>query len=98
PQNHSPFPYTTLFRSELLAEQADKQQVTRNLLTDTSYEEKLQRFEEKKAGFADLAKQWSINKAIIEAVNQTMNELKEKKLPAVLDRKSTRLNSSHVKI
>lgn len=71
-------------RNELLAEQADKQQVTRNLLTDTSYEEKLQRFEEKKAEFADLAKQWSINKAIIEAVNQTMNELKEKKLPAVL--------------
>lgn len=71
-------------RNGLLAEQAGKQQVTRNLLSDTSYEEKLQHFEEKKAEFADLAKQWSINKAIIEAVNRTMNELKEKKLPAVL--------------
>lgn len=71
-------------RNGLLAEQADKQQMTRMLLSDTSYEEKLQDFEEKKAEFTDLAKQWSINKAIVEAINQTMNELKEKKLPAVL--------------
>ncbi|WP_142828748.1 ATP-binding protein [Planococcus soli] len=71
-------------RNELLAEQADKQQMTRLLLSDTSYEEKLQQFEEKKAEFTDLARQWSISKAIVEAINQTMDELKDKKLPAVL--------------
>lgn len=72
-------------RNELLAEQADKQQLTRLLLSDTSYEEKQQLFEEKKAEFAELARQWSVNKAIVEAINQTMDELKDKKLPAVLD-------------
>ncbi|ANU23912.1 AAA family ATPase [Planococcus donghaensis] len=71
-------------RNELLKEQADKQQLTQMLVSDTSYEEKLQQFEEAKARFVDLAKQWSVNKAIVEAINQTMNELKEKKLPAVL--------------
>lgn len=71
-------------RNQLLAEQADKQQMTRLLLSDTSYEEKQQAFEEKKAEFTELARQWSINKAIVEAINQTMSELKEKKLPAVL--------------
>lgn len=71
-------------RNKLLNEQADKQHLTQMLVTDTSYEEKLQHFEEKKAEFIDLAKQWSINKAIVEAINQTMSELKEKKLPAVL--------------
>ncbi|ANU12474.1 ATP-binding protein [Planococcus halocryophilus] len=71
-------------RNELLKEQAGKQQLTQMLVSDTSYEEKLQQFEEKKASFVDLAKQWSVNKAIVEAINQTMNELKEKKLPTVL--------------
>ncbi|MGH2319245.1 AAA family ATPase [Planococcus sp. SE5232] len=72
-------------RHELLAEQADKQQLTRLLLSDTSYEEKQQEFEGKKAEFTELAQQWSINKAVVEAINQTMEELKEKKLPAVLN-------------
>ncbi len=71
-------------RNELLEEQADKQQLTQRLVSDTSYEEKLQQFEGKKARFVDLAKQWSVNKAIVRAINQTMDELKEKKLPAVL--------------
>ncbi|AIY04817.1 hypothetical protein Plano_0852 [Planococcus sp. PAMC 21323] len=71
-------------RNELLKEQADKQQLTQMLVTDTSYEEELQQFEEKKASFVNLAKQWSVNKAVVEAINQTMNELKEKKLPTVL--------------
>ncbi|EIM08301.1 hypothetical protein A1A1_01728 [Planococcus antarcticus DSM 14505] len=72
-------------RNVLLAEQADKQQMTRLLLSDSSYEEKQQKFEEKKAEFTDLARQWSISKAIVAAINQTMDELKDKKLPAVLD-------------
>ena len=71
-------------RKELLAEQADKQQSIKALLSDQAYEEKLQLFEEKKAELADLAKRWSVNKAITEAIKQTMEELKEKKLPAVI--------------
>ncbi|TWT11157.1 AAA family ATPase [Planomicrobium sp. CPCC 101079] len=71
-------------RNELLAELADKQQTTQKLLSNGEYEEKLQQFEEKKAEFAALAKSWAINKAIIEAIKQTMDELKEKKLPAVI--------------
>ncbi|TWT24280.1 AAA family ATPase [Planomicrobium sp. CPCC 101110] len=71
-------------RNELLAELADKKQTTQRLLSNGEYEEKLQQFEEKKAEFADLAKSWATNKAIMEAIKQTMNELKEKKLPAVI--------------
>ncbi|MGI2329432.1 AAA family ATPase [Planococcus sp. YIM B11945] len=71
-------------RNELLAEQADKQQTTKTLLSNGEYEEKLQQFEEKKAAFAEHARSWAINKAIIEAIRQTMDELKEKKLPAVI--------------
>ncbi|PSL30623.1 uncharacterized protein YhaN [Planomicrobium soli] len=71
-------------RNRLLAELADKQQTTQKLLSNDEYEEKLQQFEEKKAEFADLAKHWAINKSITEAIKQTMNELKEKKLPSVI--------------
>src|SRR5690606_30461587 len=42
--------------------------------------------EEKKARFNDLAHQWWVNKAIAEAIRNTMDELKEKSLPAVLDK------------
>lgn len=72
-------------RNDLLAEKADKQQMTRLLLSDTSYEEKQQEFEGKKAEFTELAHRWSVNKAVVEAIKQTMDELKEKKLPAVLE-------------
>ncbi|RNF39417.1 ATP-binding protein [Planococcus salinus] len=71
-------------RKELLAEQADRQQSINALLSDQAYEEKLQQFEEKKAELAGLAKRWSVDKAITEAIRQTMEELKEKKLPAVI--------------
>ena len=32
-----------------------------------------------------MAHRWSVNKAVVEAIKQTMDELKDKKLPAVLD-------------
>ena len=73
-------------RYELLAEQADKQQFTKHLLTDEVYENQLQLFNEKKEELAEMAKRWSIDKAITEAIRQTMSELKEKKLPAVIHR------------
>ncbi|MCP2036205.1 uncharacterized protein YhaN [Planomicrobium sp. HSC-17F08] len=71
-------------RNLLLAEQAEKRQMTKVLLEDETYEDKLQQFEEKKVELAELAKRWSIDKAITEAIRQTMEELKEKKLPAVI--------------
>lgn len=72
-------------RHLLLAEQADKLQTTRNLLSSGEYEDKLQQFEEKKVELAELAKRWSVDKAIAEAIRLTMDELKEKKLPAVIE-------------
>lgn len=71
-------------RHDLLAEKAHKQQITKMLLSDGEYEDKLQQFEEKKVELAELAKQWSVDKAITAAIRQTMDELKDKKLPAVI--------------
>ncbi len=71
-------------RSMLLEEQADKQQQTRHLLSDANHAMKLQELEVKKAEFQDAAKEWAVNRAIVEAFRQTMDELKETKLPAVL--------------
>ncbi len=71
-------------RHALLAEKADKQQMTKMLLSDGEYEDKLQQFEEKKMELADLAQRWAIDKAITAAIRQTMDELKDKKLPSVI--------------
>lgn len=71
-------------RKNLLEEQAAKQQQTKHLLSDDSHAIKLQQLEEKKAEFQEAAKEWAINRAIVEAFRQTMEELKETKLPAVL--------------
>ncbi|MDN7243455.1 AAA family ATPase [Planococcus sp. N028] len=72
-------------RNGLLAELADKQQTTKKMLSNGEYEEKLQHFEERKTAFTELAKSWAINKAVTEAIKQTMDELKEKKLPSVIE-------------
>ncbi|HSJ38790.1 MAG TPA: AAA family ATPase [Planococcus sp. (in: firmicutes)] len=71
-------------RNQLINERAQLQQQVNHLLNDEAYEIKLQKFEEKKAEFNELAHHWSVNKAIIEAIRNTMAELKEKSLPAVL--------------
>ncbi|MBT2583753.1 AAA family ATPase [Planococcus sp. ISL-109] len=71
-------------RKSLLEEQADKQQQTKHLLSDDSHVMKLQQLEAKKTEFQEAAKDWAINRAIVEAFRQTMEELKETKLPAVL--------------
>ncbi|KXH79299.1 AAA family ATPase [Sporosarcina sp. HYO08] len=57
---------------------------TEALLSDETYGSQLQRFEMKKAELAKLAGQWSERKGIVAAIQQTMRELKEKKLPKVL--------------
>jgi len=58
---------------------------TERLLTDENYGRKLQLYEMKKSELAELAKKWSERKAITEAIRRTMSELKEKKLPEVLE-------------
>lgn len=58
---------------------------TERLLTDENYGRKLQHFEMKKSELAELVKKWSERKAITEAIRRTMSELKEKKLPEVLE-------------
>ncbi|MGM0899336.1 MAG: AAA family ATPase [Bacillota bacterium] len=71
-------------RQSLWEEQAEKLQLTRHLLSDEGHSMKLQELEAKKAEFQDAAKEWAVNRAIVEVFKQTMDELKETKLPAVL--------------
>lgn len=71
-------------RQSLWEEQAEKLQLTRHLLSDEGHSMKLQELEAKKAEFQDAANEWAINRAIVEVFKQTMDELKETKLPAVL--------------
>lgn len=68
----------------LIQEKATLVSRTEQLLSDESYASKLQLFEMKKTELAGLAKKWAERKALNEAIRQTMRELKEKKLPAVL--------------
>ncbi|WP_318616721.1 ATP-binding protein [Sporosarcina sp. YIM B06819] len=69
----------------LLNEQATLIHKTNHLLTDETYGRKLQLFEMKKGELAELAKRWSESKVIAEAIRRTMTDLKEKKLPEVLE-------------
>lgn len=71
-------------RQSLWEEQAEKLQLTKHLLSDEGHSMKLQELEAKKAEFQDAAKEWAVNRAIVEVFKQTMDELKETKLPAVL--------------
>ncbi len=73
-------------RHSLWEEQAEKLQLTKHLLTDEGHSMKLQELEVKKAEFQEAAKEWAVNRAIVEVFKQTMDELKETKLPAVLER------------
>lgn len=69
----------------LINEKATLVNKTERLLTDENYGRKLQLFEMKKSELAEIAKKWSERKAITEAIRRTMSELKEKKLPEVLE-------------
>ena len=71
-------------RQSLWEEQAEKFQLTRHLLSDEGHSMKLQELEVKKAEFQDAAREWAVNRAIVEVFKQMMDELKETKLPAVL--------------
>ncbi|QBP40422.1 ATP-binding protein [Paenisporosarcina antarctica] len=72
--------------NDLLEERALLKQQTSSMLSDEHYGNTLQQFEQKKAELAELAHKWSVNKVITEAVRQTMYNLKEKRLPFVLEK------------
>jgi uncharacterized protein YhaN len=82
----------SLTRNELLEEKAVLKQQTSALIGDEHYGHSLQRFEQKKAELAELAHKWSVHKAVTEAIQQTMSNLKEKRLPFVLNRSQTFFN------
>jgi uncharacterized protein YhaN len=73
-------------RHELLDERAMLKQQTNSLINDDHYGDVLQQFEQKKAELAELAQKWAVNKAVMEAIKQTMDNLKEKRLPFVLEK------------
>lgn len=72
--------------NDLLEERALLKQQTSSMLSDEHYGNTLQQFEQKKAELAELAHKWSVNKVITEAIRQTMYNLKEKRLPFVLEK------------
>lgn len=76
--------HITKNRNELLEEKALLKQQTSSMVSDDHYGHTLQHFEQKKAELAELAHKWSVNKAVSEAIKQTMHNLKEKRLPFVL--------------
>ena len=62
---------------------------TNVLLSDDAHLRTQQLYENKRAEFNELAFEWSTRQVAAEAIRQTMSELKEKKLPAVLQRANT---------
>lgn len=71
-------------KNELLKEQANLRAKTENLLEDQRYGDELQKFEQQKSTLNDNAKEWAITKLISVAIQETLDQLKERKLPEVL--------------
>ena len=82
----SQFNHILSTRNELLEEKALLKQQIGSLLSDERYGHTLQQFEQKKTELAELAHKWSVHKAVTEAIRQTMHNLKEKRLPNVLEK------------
>lgn len=73
-----------LQRNRLLKEQATLHAQAEHLLEDRQYGDHLQQLEQQKAIFNNNAKEWAISKLISTAIQETLHQLKEEKLPAVL--------------
>ncbi|MGX9135880.1 AAA family ATPase [Rummeliibacillus sp. JY-2-4R] len=71
-------------KDALLKEQATLHVETEHLLQDQQYRNQLQQFEQQKALLNQNAKEWVITKLISNAIQDTLHQLKEEKLPAVL--------------
>lgn len=81
-------------------EKAALQYSTNTLLTDEGYGQLMQVFEQQKAELSDLVKKWSMQKAIVASIEQTMQVLREDKLPQVLQQVNERftlLTGGHYK-
>ncbi|SDO16307.1 Uncharacterized protein YhaN [Psychrobacillus sp. OK028] len=72
-------------RNELNEEKASLSYETKKLLEDEEISEQLQLLEQKKAELHDLVKKWAAQKAIVESIKQIMKQLKEERLPEVLE-------------
>ena len=72
-------------RNELLEEKATLQYQTKRLLEDVQQSELYQKLEQKKAELQDYVKKWASYKAVVEAIRQMMVQLKEERLPEVLE-------------
>lgn len=70
--------------NELIDEKAALVNQTNDMLTDATYSNLQQQFEVERAQFMELARKWASQKALASAIQQMMNDLKEKKFPYVL--------------
>ncbi|TQR04603.1 ATP-binding protein [Psychrobacillus soli] len=73
-------------RNELLQEKASLLYKTKKLIENDEQSEKLQQLEQKKTELHELVKKWAAYKAVVEAIRKTMTQLKEERLPEVLQR------------
>ncbi|MEK3954630.1 ATP-binding protein [Psychrobacillus sp. FSL K6-1464] len=58
---------------------------TKRLLEDEEQSEQLQLLEQKKAELHELVKKWAAQKVVVESIKQMMKQLKEERLPEVLE-------------
>lgn len=58
---------------------------TKKLLEDEEQSEQLQQFEQKKAELHELVRKWAAQKVVVESIKQIMRQLKEERLPEVLE-------------
>ncbi len=72
--------------AQLTDERAALLHKTKALMEEDAHLLTAQLFESKKAEFNELAVKWASRQAAAEAIRQTMADLKEKKLPSVLER------------
>ncbi|QEY22304.1 hypothetical protein D0S48_17495 [Psychrobacillus sp. AK 1817] len=70
----------------LLEEKASLLYETSRLLENEKQSEKLQELEEKKSELYELVKKWAAYKTVTEAIKQTLLQLKEERLPEVLEK------------
>ena len=70
----------------LIEEKATLLYETSRLLENEEQSQKLQQLEEKKSELYELVKKWAAYKTVTEAIKQTISQLKEERLPEVLDK------------
>ncbi|WP_391117195.1 ATP-binding protein [Psychrobacillus sp. L3] len=73
-------------RNELVEEKASLQYQTSKLLVEDQQSEILQKIEQKKAELHEYVKKWVAFKTVVEAIKQMMVQLKEERLPEVLEK------------